>query len=61
MSTPGTTPTSAKMPASLNSSLLPNLPRLSRTTSRTAASSTTSASSAATVTLTQNSQTKLRS
>ena len=57
MSRPGSTPTSAKIAASLSSSRLPNLRRRTRITSRTEAMPTTSSSSAATVTLTQNSHT----
>src|SRR5687767_6232402 len=49
------------MPASLISSLLPNLPLRSRSHSRVAAIAITSNSAAATARLTQNSQTKPRS
>src|SRR6185436_14730396 len=54
-------PTTAKMPASLISRRLPNLPLRSRNASRVAAIAITSSSAAAITRLTQNSQTKLRS
>jgi len=54
MSTPGTTPTSAKIAASLMSSRLPNLPRRRRWMSRNATQPSTSTSSTATTTLMPN-------